>query len=81
MKDIVITGRRLKLELLILLACIVVAECANIYAIATHGTPFIEAFSQLGYVTIIGLLIYAIHWVVRIVVWIILRLVKAVAKH
>ena len=40
MKNTVITARRKKIELLTLLACFIIGNLANLYAIISYETPF-----------------------------------------
>lgn len=39
MKDILITGRRLRTELLVLLGCFCLAFCTNIFAVVKYSRP------------------------------------------
>ena len=58
MKDILITSARLKKELRILLYCFVLSFLINISAIIMYKTPWFEAFTQIGYVIVITLILY-----------------------
>ena len=80
MKDIIITPKRLKAELIVLLSAFVIAFCINVYAVIKYGTPWVEVFSQIGYVSILTAILYAIHWVVRILVWLVMLAVRAARK-
>ena len=40
MKNTVITARRKKIELLTLLACFIIGNLANLYAIISYETPY-----------------------------------------
>ena len=66
MKDIVITARAKKRELWILLACFVVANITNWVAIIRFSAPWYEVFTQIGYVVVTSLVIYALIAVLRI---------------
>ena len=66
MKDTVITARAKKRELWILLACFVVANITNWVAIIRFSAPWYEAFTQIGYVVVTTLVIYALIAVLRI---------------
>ncbi|MBR6561000.1 MAG: hypothetical protein IKT75_07585 [Alistipes sp.] len=66
MKDTVITARTKKRELWILLACFVVANITNWVAIIRFSAPWYEVFTQIGYVVVTSLVIYALIAVLRI---------------
>lgn len=66
MKDTVITARAKKRELWILLACFVVANVTNCVAIIRFSAPWYEVFTQIGYVVVTTLVIYALIAVLRI---------------
>ena len=66
MRDIIIRKESHKRELLLFLACWIVAEVLNIAAIVIYDTPWWEAFTYVGYVTCIAAVFYAILFVVRI---------------
>lgn len=66
MKDTVITARVKKRELWILLACFVVANITNWVAIIRFSAPWYEVFTQIGYVVVTTLVIYALIAVLRI---------------
>lgn len=66
MKDTVITAQAKKRELWILLACFVVANITNWVAIIRFSAPWYEVFTQIGYVVVTSLVIYALIAVLRI---------------
>ena len=66
MKDTVITARAKKRELWILLACFVVANITNWVAIVRFSAPWYEVFTQIGYIVVTTLVIYALIAVLRI---------------
>lgn len=80
MRDIVITPKRLKAELFVLLSVFVIAFSVNVFAVIKYGTPWVEIFSQIGYVSILTAILYAIHWVARILVWLVMLAVRAARK-
>lgn len=65
MKDIVITSRMLKQERNIYLVSFVVSFIINIIAIIIYSRPWIEMFSQIGYVIVISIIIYFLLWIPR----------------
>ncbi|MBQ5358531.1 MAG: hypothetical protein IIU61_03725 [Alistipes sp.] len=66
MKDTIITAQAKKRELWILLACFVVANITNWVAIVRFSAPWYEVFTQIGYVVVTSLVIYALIAVLRI---------------
>ena len=66
MKDTIITAQAKKRELWILLACFVVANVTNWVAIIRFSAPWYEVFTQIGYVIVTTLVIYALIAVLRI---------------
>jgi len=79
MKDIVITAGRIRLEIYILFASFAVAELVNIFAIVKYSTPWSELFSQIGFVIILTVILYAIHWIVRLIVLLCSGIVRKIA--
>ena len=76
MKDITITGKRRKKELIILLTCFVTAFLFNVLAVIIYKTPWHEIFSQIGYVVVITLVLFLIVTLVRVLVWAVGKLFK-----
>lgn len=76
MKDIVITGKRRRKEVIILLSCFVVAFLINVVAIIKYKTPWYEVFTQLGYVVVIALVLFLIVTLVRVLIWAVKKLLK-----
>lgn len=66
MKDTIITAQAKKRELWILLACFVVANITNWVAIIRFSAPWYEVFTQIGYIIVTTLVIYALIAVLRI---------------
>ena len=58
MKDIIITSQKIRRERNIYLVCFLLAFVINIAAIVAYTRPWIETFTQLGYVFVISLFIY-----------------------
>jgi 1,4-dihydroxy-2-naphthoate octaprenyltransferase len=76
MKNIVITPKQIKRELLIWLAAFVVAIALNIYAIIKYKTQWVELASQLGYVLALSVVFYLFALAVRLVFYTLKRLLK-----
>lgn len=66
MKDTIITAQAKKRELWILLACFVVANVTNWVAIIRFSAPWYEVFTQIGYIVVTTLVIYALIAILRI---------------
>ena len=58
MKDIIITSQKIKRERNIYLICFLLSFAINIIAILVYTRPWIEIFTQLGYVLVISFFIY-----------------------
>lgn len=58
MKDTIITGKRKKTELIILICCFVFAELINIYSILKYKSSWKEIYSMLHVVIILTVLSY-----------------------
>lgn len=72
MKDTIITAQSKRRELWILLVCFVVANITNWVAIIRFSSPWYEVFTQIGYVLVTTLVIYALVALARIA-WRILK--------
>jgi uncharacterized membrane protein YczE len=66
MKDIVITPRRQKAELLWLLAAFMVANVCNLWAIISYDAPLSELWSSLCYVLVFTVVLYVACVVLRL---------------
>lgn len=76
MKDIVITQKDLIRELYIILGCFVLACLVNVGAIIAYDRPWSELWSQIGFVLFIAAGVYGMLAVVRILVFLICKLIK-----
>lgn len=76
MKDIVITGKRIRQELVVFLMSFVLAFAINVTAVVIYDRPLIELVSQIGYVTVIAIFVYLLLAIIRIVVALLLKLFK-----
>lgn len=66
MKNAVITARRKKIELLTLLACFIIGNLANLYAIISYETPFSEMLTSFFYVLAFSGVLYVFWTILRI---------------
>lgn len=76
MKDTIITAQSKRRELLIIFVCFVVANITNWVAIIRFSAPWYEVFTQIGYVLVTTVVIYALVALVR-VAW---RILKHLSK-
>lgn len=76
MKDIVIKERHVKRELWIFLACVVVMELVNVYAIMDYDGRWSEAVMSLGFVVVAAVVMYAVIALFRLMVYGIMKLIK-----
>ncbi|MCM1176390.1 MAG: hypothetical protein NC115_02810 [Bacteroidales bacterium] len=76
MKDTVITARAKRRELLVFSGCFLAAFLANVYAIVEYRTSWTELFSQIGYVLVIAVSLYALCWIIRLAARVLLRLIE-----
>ncbi len=79
MKDIKITVKRQKTELITLLVCIVIAVLFNVYAIIAYDGKWSELLSTVGYTLVFGVLLY-LSWTALRIAWTILRNVTKKTK-
>ncbi len=70
MKDTVITAAVKRRELWLLLICFVIANITNWVAIIKFARPWYEVFSQIGYVVVTTLVIYALVTMLRLAFWV-----------
>lgn len=66
MKSTIITARRKKIELLTLLACFIIGNLANLYAIVSYKTPLSEMLTSIVYVLAFSCVLYIFWTVLRI---------------
>lgn len=78
MKDIVITGKAIKREGLVLAGCLVLAICVNVLAIIKYSRPAIELLSMIGYVFVVAVAIYFCLLTLRLVIWGLAKLIARV---
>jgi hypothetical protein len=73
-KDIFIPARTVKIESLVLVASLVSAFLLNVYSIIKYKTSWMELFSQVHVVLILGVLIYLLILLFRLIFYFIFRL-------
>ena len=68
MKDVIISGRRIAREFLILFSCIVIALVVNIYSILKYKTEWKELVTTLHITIAVGVVIYILLGLLRLIV-------------
>ncbi|MDR1814514.1 MAG: hypothetical protein LBR18_06660 [Tannerella sp.] len=76
MKDITITAARQKTELKWIAGCFVAAILLNVAAIIAYKTPWSELFSQILWVLVITIILYALSAAIRIIISLLLSIKK-----
>lgn len=76
MKDLVISGKRIKRELRFFAACVVAMELLNVYSIIRYEGEWTEVIMSLGYVVTAAVAVYLLIGAVRLVVTGILKLFR-----
>ena len=74
MKDIVIRGKDIRREFIVMFCCFIMAMLLNAVAIIVYDRPWSELYSQIGYVVFLSICIYMLLAVVRAVIYGILSL-------
>lgn len=80
MKDLTITAKQIRRELVLLLICFVIAEGVNIFSMIKYGTPWTEFFTQIGFVLIITAALYIILIAVRVLIWLVKLIIDKCRK-
>lgn len=80
MKDIVITGKKIRTELLIALGCLAFAECLNVFAIIKYSRPAVELISMIGFVVVAAIITYMLLLIIRLVISLIISIVNKIKK-
>lgn len=75
-KDSVITAKRKKRELIVALSCFAAAFLLNAYSVIRYSCSWTELFSQIGYMCVIAVILYAVVTVIRVIVALICSLMR-----
>jgi len=67
MKDIIISSHRVKIELITILACFIIAFFTNLIAILHFKTPIIELITSIGFVIVFAIVLYVIWSIIRLI--------------
>lgn len=69
MKEIIITGDRIKKELRTVLVCFLIGFIANIGAIIFYKTVWTEILTSIPYIFIFTLVLYCLWTIIRIIIF------------
>lgn len=78
MKDIVITGKKVRTELFIALGCLIFAECLNVFAVIKYSRPAVELISMIGFVVVAAVITYLLLLLVRLLVALVVCAVRKI---
>ena len=70
MKDILISVKRQKREIVYILGSILMAVCVNIYAIISYDTEFKELYTQWFTTLVVAVAIYLVITFFRVMYWV-----------
>ncbi len=76
MKDLVISGKRIKTEIWVFVACVVAMELLNIYSIIRYRGEWTEVIMSIGYVVTASVIVYLLIGVLRLIVAGIMKIFK-----
>ncbi len=76
MRDIIITQKRIRIELLIAALCFAIAFIANVVAVIIYKSPLTEIYSSIIYVFTTALVLYVISVIVRAIIALIGNLMR-----
>ena len=76
MKDLVISGKRIKTEIWVFVACVVAMELLNIYSIIRYRGEWTEVIMSIGYVVTASVIIYLLIGVLWLIVAGIMKIFK-----
>jgi hypothetical protein len=74
MKDIQISGKKIKIELIILLIIIIISYLLNVFSIFFYKTQWTELFSSFFYVLAFAIAVYLLLIPIRILILMLISL-------
>lgn len=74
MRDLVISAQRIRRERNLFLGCFGLSFLINVAAVVIYDRPWTELFSQIGYVFVVGVCIYLLLWIPRLLAGVLRRL-------
>ena len=75
-----ISSSTIKREVWIAAGCFIAASLVNVVAIICYKGNWTEAFTQIGYVIVLSIIIYVLVNIIRLLVWLILSTVRRIRK-
>lgn len=76
MKDLVIKGKWIKRELIVLLVLLLVSVVTNAVGIIKHDTEWIEMLSQIHVVVLLTMVLYVLTGLIRLIIYLITKVVS-----
>ncbi len=80
MRDIIITKKRIRTELIILALCFAIAFIANVVAVFIYKSPLAEIYSSIFYVLTATVVLYVLSVIVRLIIALPVRLIRKTKK-
>ncbi|MDR1723508.1 MAG: hypothetical protein LBR84_06180 [Tannerella sp.] len=74
MKDIIISVKRQKTEIIWMAVCFLAAILVNVIAIIAYKTAWSEIYSQFLWILIIAAVLYAVSIAVRVLIYLLKRI-------
>lgn len=71
MRDLVVKGRWIRRELIIIAVLFLIAVLLNVAGIIKHDTRWIELLSQLHVVFILTFILYILLWLPRLIIYLV----------
>lgn len=81
MKDLVIKGKWIKRELIVLAVIFFISVIINMTGIIQHNTEWIEMLSQLHVVIILTIVLYALIWLPRLLIYVVILPFRKIKNH
>lgn len=80
MKDLVIKGKWIKRELLVLIIMFLIALIMNVVGIIKHEGRWMEMLSQLHVVLLLTLVLYLVFGFLRLIIYLLVILFRKIIK-
>ncbi|MBQ9668141.1 MAG: hypothetical protein IJV45_05305 [Prevotella sp.] len=74
MKDIKITARRQKIELVSIAVCVCLAILTNVHAILKYNGQWSELYTSIGFTLVFAAVLYGVWTILRLLLWMLLSL-------
>ena len=69
MKDIIISTSRIKIEIITILVCFIIAFFTNFGAVLYFKTPIVELITSIGFVIAFAVVLYVLWCIIRLIVY------------